>query len=203
MIAFASRSLRLSQRRYCTTRREMLAAVVMCTHFRSYLRRTDHSALRWLQKFRNEDGMLARWYLLLGQFSVTFEYRPGSLHSNADGMSRQCGQCRRPDCPVSAADLPTIKDLRDMYIQHFVYQFVNDSLPKSLLHIFEYNRDIHRHNTRHSNDSRPLKANSDIMRRSLLCRGPILWIDLNIDIRNSRTKHIFKKRVMQSYLRTY
>ena len=114
VIAYASRSLRISQRRYCTTRREMLAAVVMCTHFRSYLRgsqftlRTDHSSLRWLQKFKNEDGMLARWYLLLGQFSVTFEYRPGSLHNNADGMSRQCGQCRRPDCPVSAADLPTI-----------------------------------------------------------------------------------------------
>ena len=45
----------LLQRRYCTTRREMLAAVVMCTHFRSYLRgsqftlRTDHSSLRWLK----------------------------------------------------------------------------------------------------------------------------------------------------------
>ena len=68
VIAYASRSLRTSQRRYCTTRREMLAAVVMCTHFRSYIRgsqftlRTDHSSLRWLQKFKNEDGMLARWY---------------------------------------------------------------------------------------------------------------------------------------------
>ena len=111
-IAYASRSLRLSQWRYCTTRREMLAAVVMCTHFRSYLRgvqftlRTDHSSLRWLQRFWNGDGMLARWYLLLGQFSVTFEYRPGSQHANADGMSRQCGQCQRPDCPVSATDSP-------------------------------------------------------------------------------------------------
>ena len=38
VIAYASRSLRLSQRRYCTTRREMLAAVVLCTHFQSYLR---------------------------------------------------------------------------------------------------------------------------------------------------------------------
>ena len=38
VIAYASRSLRLSQRRYCMTRREMLAAVVMHTHFRSYLR---------------------------------------------------------------------------------------------------------------------------------------------------------------------
>ena len=31
--------------------------------------------------------MLARWYLLLGQFSVTFEYRPGAQHANADGIS--------------------------------------------------------------------------------------------------------------------
>ena len=38
VIAYACRSLRTSQRRYCTTRREMLAAVAMCTHFRSYLR---------------------------------------------------------------------------------------------------------------------------------------------------------------------
>ena len=65
VVAYASRRLRISQRRYCTTRREMLAAVVMCTHFRSYLRgsqftlRTDHSSLQWLQKFKNEDGMLA------------------------------------------------------------------------------------------------------------------------------------------------
>ena len=112
MIAYASRSLRLSQRRYCTTRQEMLAVVVMCTHFWSYLRgvqftlHTDHSSLRWLQRFRNEDGMLARWYLLLGQFSVTFEYHPGAQHANADDMSRQCGQCQRPDCPVSATDSP-------------------------------------------------------------------------------------------------
>ena len=141
VIAYASRSLRLSQRRYCTTRREMLAAVVMCTHFRSYLRgsqftlRTDHSSLRWLQKFKNEDGMLARWYLLLGQFSVTFEYRPGSLHNNADGMSRQCGQCKRPDCPVSAADLPTIdNDTQSLFVdQPFATSEMGDSMDADLL----------------------------------------------------------------------
>ena len=141
VIAYASRSLRLSQRRYCTTRREMLAAVVMCTHFRSYLRgsqftlRTDHSSLRWLQKFKNEDGMLARWYLLLGQFSATFEYRPGSLHNNADGMSRQCGQCRRPDCPVSAIDLPTGEtDTQSVLVdQPFATSEMGDSMDADLL----------------------------------------------------------------------
>ena len=111
VIAYAGRSLRLSQRRYCTTHRKMLAAVVMCTHFRSYLQgaqftlRIDHSSLRWLKKFRNGDGMLARWYMVLGQFSITFEYRPGAQHANADGMSRQCGQCLRPDCLVSVRNV--------------------------------------------------------------------------------------------------
>ena len=57
--------------------------------------------------------MLARWYLLLGQFSVTFEYRPGSQHANADGMSRQCGQCQHPDCPVSATDSPVLDNNRE------------------------------------------------------------------------------------------
>ena len=141
VIAYASRSLRISQRRYCTTRREMLAAVVMCTHFRSYLRgsqftlRTDHSSLRWLQKFKNEDGMLARWYLLLGQFSVTFKYRPGSQHANADGMSRQCGQCRRPDCPVSATDLPAADaDTQSLLVdQLFASSEMGDSMDTDLL----------------------------------------------------------------------
>ena len=81
--------------------REMLAAVVMCTHVHTFpiisagggggaqfTLHTDHSSLRWRKKFRNEDGMLARWYLLLGQFSVTFEYRPGAQHANADGIVR-------------------------------------------------------------------------------------------------------------------
>ena len=48
--------------------------------------------------------MLARWYMLLGQLLVTFEYRPGAQHANADGMSGQCGQCTGPDCPVSSSD---------------------------------------------------------------------------------------------------
>ena len=141
VIAYASHSLRISQRRYCTTRREMLAVVVMCTQFRAYLRgsqftlRTDHSSLRWLQKFENEDGMLARWYILLGQFSVTFEYRPGSQHLNADGMSRQCGQCRRPDCPVSAADLPAADaDTQSLLVdQPFASSEMGDSMDSDLL----------------------------------------------------------------------
>ena len=141
VIAYASRSLHLSQRQYCTTRREMLAAVVMCTHFRSYLRGaqftlcTDHSSLRWLQRFWNGDGMLACWYLLLGQFSVTFEYRPGAQHANADGMSRQCGRCQRPDCPVSAMDspVPDAEPETELVDQPFAASEMGESMDADLL----------------------------------------------------------------------
>ena len=79
--------------------------------------------------------MLARWYLLLGQFSVTFEYRPGALHNNADGMSRQCGQCKRPDCPVSATDLPTTDDDTQSLLvdQPFATSEMGDSMDADLL----------------------------------------------------------------------
>ena len=109
VIAYASRSLRISQRRYCTTRREMLAAVVMCTHFRSYLRgsqftlRTDHSSLRWLQKFKNEDGMLARWYLLLGQLHSSTDRdlyirMPTGFLGNVVSVGDRTARYPRPTC---------------------------------------------------------------------------------------------------------
>ena len=37
VVAYCSRALRPSQGRYCTTKRDMLAAVAMCIQFRSYL----------------------------------------------------------------------------------------------------------------------------------------------------------------------
>ena len=67
VVAYCSRALRPSQRRYCTTKREMLAAEAMCIQFRSYLRgarftlRTDHKSLVWLHRFKDTEGMMSRW----------------------------------------------------------------------------------------------------------------------------------------------
>ena len=112
----------------------------MCTHFRSYLRggeqftlRTDHRSLRWLQKFCNSDGMLARWYMLLGQFSVTFEYPPGAQHANADGLSRH--QCLRPDCPVLSRDIGALEtgSTLELAYQPFAASVIGDSMDSDLL----------------------------------------------------------------------
>ena len=103
VIANCSRSLRPSQRKYCTTKREMLAAVSMCMQFCSYLRgtkftiRTDHKSLVWLHRFKDTEAMMARWLHTLQQFQFSIVHRV----DNADGLSRvptsPCGQCTRVD----------------------------------------------------------------------------------------------------------
>ena len=93
VVAYCSRALRPSQRRYCTTKREMLALVAMCIQFRSYLRgarftlRTDHKSLVWLHRFKDTEGMLSRWLHSLQQFQFSIIHRPGKDHGNADGLS--------------------------------------------------------------------------------------------------------------------
>ena len=100
-IAFASRSLSKSERKYCVTRKELLAAVHFIKYFRHYLYgrqftvRTDHSALKWLINFKDPEGQLARWMDVLSTYDFTIEHRPGRLHKNADGLSRApCKQCK-------------------------------------------------------------------------------------------------------------
>ena len=92
-IAYASRTLTKTQRRYCVTRRELLAVVTFVHHFRHYLLgqkftiRTDHSSLRWLMSVREPTDQMARWLEMLSQFNFQMEYRAGKSHSIADALS--------------------------------------------------------------------------------------------------------------------
>ena len=77
VVAYASRVLSKPERRYCTTRRELLAVVTFVKHFRSYLLgssfkvRTDHGSLAWLYNFREPEGQLARWLEQLQEYNFT------------------------------------------------------------------------------------------------------------------------------------
>ena len=105
VIAYASKALNKSQRRYCTTYRELLAAVVFIKHFRSYLGmqtfilRTDHSSLQWLLNFRDAENMLARWLTVLTAYSFEIVHRKGTKHGNADALSRKPRHCKCDSCP--------------------------------------------------------------------------------------------------------
>ena len=106
VVAFASRALSKSERKYCVTRKELLAVVHFVKYYRHYLYgrqfllRTDHSSLRWIMNFKDPEGQLARWLEILSVYDMKIEHRPGRLHGNADALSRRvCKQCGR-DCPV-------------------------------------------------------------------------------------------------------
>ena len=94
VIAYASRVLEDRERRYSTTKKEMLAMVYAIKHFRHYLYgrpftvRTDHNALKWLQSFKEPEGQVARWLETLAQDDYKIEHRPGKRHQNADALSR-------------------------------------------------------------------------------------------------------------------
>ena len=94
VIAYASRVLDDRERRYSTTKKEILAMVYAIKHFRHYLYgrpftvRTDHNALKWLQSFKKPEGQVARWLELLAQYDYKIEHRPGKKHQNADALSR-------------------------------------------------------------------------------------------------------------------
>ena len=116
VVAYASRTLSKAERRYCVTRRELLAVVAFTQHFRPYLLgrefllRTDHGSLTWLQSFKNPKGQLARWLEKLQELNFKIVHRQGISHQNADALSwLTCSQCGREEAqeplPVAVTSL--------------------------------------------------------------------------------------------------
>uniref|UniRef100_A0A3B5PS62 Gypsy retrotransposon integrase-like protein 1 n=1 Tax=Xiphophorus maculatus TaxID=8083 RepID=A0A3B5PS62_XIPMA len=95
-VAFASRTLTSTERKYSTVEKEALACVWAVEKWRSYLwgrrftLRTDHQALTTLlaTKGIGRAGMrVARWSARLLCFTYDLEYRPGSQNQAADCLS--------------------------------------------------------------------------------------------------------------------
>ena len=107
VIGYASRCLSKSERKYCTTRKELLAVKFCLEHFHHYIYgrhfklRTDHAAIRWMLNKTNVQGQYARWLAVMSTYDFEIEHRAGVKHSNADSLSRRpCSQCGRHSmCP--------------------------------------------------------------------------------------------------------
>lgn len=115
VISYGSYALSPQQRRYCTTRKELLAVVRFTRQFRHYLLgkpfkvRTDHSSLTWLLRFKEPQGQLARWLEELSLYDMTVLHRPGKDHGNADALSRFVSQstpCANYRANIKLEDLP-------------------------------------------------------------------------------------------------
>ena len=92
-VAFYSRKLLPRETRYSTVEKECLAIKAATHTFRVYLlgRRftiqTDHRALEWLDRLKDNNSRLTRWSLALQPYRYTVLYRAGTANGNADGLS--------------------------------------------------------------------------------------------------------------------
>ena len=104
VISYGSRTLSPAERNYCVTRRELLAIVYHVRMYKSYLLgrhfliRTDHSSLKYLHRFKEPEGQLARWIDFLQPFQFEIQFRPGIKHGNADALSRRPDYCDGKKC---------------------------------------------------------------------------------------------------------
>lgn len=123
VIGYYSKCFTKTERRYCVTRRELLAIVNAVKHFHHYVYgrnviiRSDHSSLKWLLNFKNVEGQLARWLTFLSAYDFTIQHRAGRLHSNADALSRRpclesnCRYCSRVESKETEISIASVEVL--------------------------------------------------------------------------------------------
>ena len=91
-IAYASRSLSDTEKKYDTYEKETLAIIFCVTHFRPYLygRKftlvTDHKPLDWFRNSKDPCSRVSRWQLAGYDFDVV--YKAGKMNVNAYTLSR-------------------------------------------------------------------------------------------------------------------
>ena len=94
-VGYFSKALTETEKRYSATEIECLAIYRSVDHFaihflgRTFAVVTDHKALEALFTSQKLNTRLFKWALSLQPYSFKVEYRPGSTHQNADGLSRQ------------------------------------------------------------------------------------------------------------------
>ena len=95
VIAYASKTNSAAEASYSSHKGECLAMVWAIRHFHYYLYgsrvpfllQTDHHSLQWLHT-TTAGGQLARWGIILGDYSFEVRHRSGLANANADCLSR-------------------------------------------------------------------------------------------------------------------
>ena len=94
VIAYGARRLLPRERSYASTKGELLAVIFFLQYYKYYLLhrpfilRNDNRALTWISSLDSLTGMILRWLGILASFEFTIHHRKGTLHGNADSLSR-------------------------------------------------------------------------------------------------------------------
>uniref|UniRef100_A0A669FBS4 Gypsy retrotransposon integrase-like protein 1 n=1 Tax=Oreochromis niloticus TaxID=8128 RepID=A0A669FBS4_ORENI len=93
-VAYISRKLLPRESRYATVEKEALVIKWALDSFKYYLLgrefilQTDHKALQWLERMKDTNGRITRWYLAMQPYRFKVHYIPGKDNTTADYLSR-------------------------------------------------------------------------------------------------------------------
>ena len=93
-VAYYSKKLLPREQRHSTIEKKCLAIKLATQAFQVYLLgrpfviQTNHRALEWLDKLRENNAKLSRWSLALQPFQIQVQHWPGKENGNADSLSR-------------------------------------------------------------------------------------------------------------------
>lgn len=119
-IAYFSKKLSSTQRRYSATERECLAVLLSIEHFKHFVEgsqfivQTDAMSLTFLQtmSIESKSPRIARWALKLAKYDLLLQYKKGSENIPADALSRAVFQV------TSEISDPYISQLKGMVEKH-------------------------------------------------------------------------------------
>lgn len=140
-IAYFSKKLSSTQRRYSATERECLAVLLSIDHFKHFLEgtqfivQTDAMSLTFLQtmSIESKSPRIARWALKLAKYDVLLQYKKGSENIPADALSRSI--CTL-DCSSMDPFTTQLKTMIEKYPNRYkdfkisdgrIYKFVTNS----------------------------------------------------------------------------
>jgi hypothetical protein len=92
-------------------------------------------------------------------------------------------------------NLLSLTQIRSLQIAEFMYRYEHKLLPISFVGYFSIGSQIHDHFTRRATSYRPVKARTNTREFSIRAAGPQLWNSIPNEIRLSKTRHEFKKRL--------
>ena len=112
VIAYMSKSMNQHEQNSCTTRKELLAAIIAIKTFHSYLYGqeillwTDNMAVKWLRSLKAPTGQTFRLLQQLETYNMTTEHNAEKSHVRVDALSRKpCKVCQLQEALNTAEGL--------------------------------------------------------------------------------------------------
>ena len=95
-----------------------------------------------------------------------------------------------------------LKDLFNLQMAVFMYEYNMDILPLSLRQCFTRNDELPHQNTRYSRDPHIVSRRSCFMCNCFICQAPILWSNLPNQLKEANSSKAFKNQVKRHYKTT-